>query len=592
MANGSGSGRRRSQNSQTPQRVENAASTMSNASFSGPYRGYVPPVNGMMNGQPQRGMQPPMQNEAPYGGYTEPGWQQPGMQRGARYQTGSQPNVGAHRGYIAAPPSPPTPVKKHHRKGLLIFVILLLALVLGAGGAAAYKSYQKTREINSTVEPYLGLFCPNVYVDGIPLEGMTPEQALNSVESQIRQRNDAWSVQLVYEGQLAATINAEMLSMKVDVGAVLNEAWSKGHTGTYEERYQAMHDLQENPYYGYTSTPSGDNSVIDQMLSGMKSKIDLPAADAALVSFDPSLAYPFVFSDEVYGRSLNTEPIIRQLYEMVSEMRSGTVEIKPDILYPNVLREDLQKHYSLRSSVYTQISTSSPEERNKNIERALELVNGYVLEPGKNFSFNGVVGQRTEENGFLPAVEYAYNEHVIGIGGGVCQASTTIYQAAVTAGLKIVHREKHSDRVNYTDYGKDATVYWNGKRKIDLVLRNNTEGNIYFVAGLQEDPGNRRRKIAKVSLYGEDLGDTRYELVTEVVSELEPPDEPKYVKDTEGTYVTYTDQQKSVKGEPGYVVKSYRYEYTGNVLTDRTDLATDVYDAKPERIYVGVTKRE
>ena len=486
--------------------------------------------------------------------------------------------------------NPQKPKKKHH--GLRIIAVLLLLALLGTGGYFGAKSYQETKTINDKVEPYNNLFCPGVYVDGIPLGGMTPEQALNSVQSQIRQRNDAWKVTLTYEGEVKATINAGMLGMSVDIGEVMNQAWLQGHTGDNEQRYQQMTVLEISPYHGYTAVPSGDTTVIDSLLAQIKSEIDTPAVNAQMVSFDTTLSYPFVFSDESYGRRLDTEPIKEQLYHMVSEMESGEVELKPDSITPNVLKADLQLHYMLRSSAYTPISTKSSENRNNNIRRAFDFVNGYVVYPGENFSFNGVVGERTLARGFFTAEEYAYGEHVEGVGGGVCQASTTIYQAAVEAGLQIVKREPHSDAVTYTDYGRDATVYWVGKRKIDLVFRNNTEDPIYIVAAVEEDPSNKRRWIARVTLYGAYMGDVRYELTSAVIEELEPPEEPTYVKDKEGTYVTYTDQQKSVsKAKPGYVVQSYRLKYEGNVLTEQKELDKDIYKPQPEKIYVGVKSR-
>ena len=124
------------------------------------------------------------------------------------------------------------------------------------------------------------------------------------------------------------------------------------------------------------------------------------------------------------------------------------------------------------------------------------------LNPGADFPFNApVLADRADHRhlhrGFYPAIEYVYGEHVEGYGGGVCQASTTLYQAAVCAGLQILKREPHSDSVSYTDYGKDATVYWVGKRKIDLTFKNNTEDPIYIIAAVQKDPTNKKRLIAK-----------------------------------------------------------------------------------------------
>ena len=504
---------------------------------------------------------------------------------------------GAFRGYTGqmpaaggSTPAPQPPAKKNHV--WLVLLIVALALTLGTGGVFALRSYLHTREIHEAVAPYDNLFVEGVYVDGIHLGGMTPEQGMNSVQSKIQQRNDAWHVTLTYQGTQMAQINAGMLGMSVDIGQVLNDAWAQGHTGTEEERYAAMQALKEKPYEAYTATPSGDTSVIDNVLAQVRNQIDRPAVDARLSAFDPSLSYPFTFEPDSRGKKLNTEEIREDLYHMVATMTSGNVELEPETIEPAVTLLELQKHYMLRSSVYTPISTSSEEDRNNNIRHAFEFINGYVLQPGSQFSFNTVVGQRTEANGFFPAIEYAYGEHVMGIGGGVCQASTTVYQAAVCAGLQILKREPHSDAVSYTEYGKDATVYWVGKRKIDLVFKNNTEDPIYMVAAVQQDPSNKRRLIAKVMMYGADMGDVRYEIECKTVQEIDPPENPTYVKDKEGTYVTYTDQQKSVsKAKPGYVVESYRVKYSGNTETERTMLYTDTYEPKAERIYVGVTRR-
>ena len=108
-----------------------------------------------------------------------------------------------------------------------------------------------------------------------------------------------------------------------------------------------------------------------------------------------------------------------------------------------------------------------------------------------------------------------------------------------------------------------------------------------------EDPGNRTRLIAKVTMYGADPGNRRYELVTELTEVLPPPAEPEYIRDRNGKYVTYTDQRKVISGaKEGYVYRSYRVTYTDNAETEREYLYTDTYSAQPEKIYVGVKNRK
>ena len=556
-----------------PQRVENAAQNMMNQASSGPRRGYIPPAgSGFTATQHTR-------NDGQNA-------QQP-------YVAGQSAMNGSQRGFImptAQAARKPKEKKKH--TGLSVFLTVLLIAGLGAGGYFGVNAYTKNKEISNTIDPYENLFCPGVYVDGINLQGMTPEQALNSVQSQIQQRHAAWKVQLAYNGEQVAEINADMLGLSVDPRSVLNEAWQQGHTGGREQRYEAVLKLAQEPYQGYTAQPSGNTKAIDEKLAEIKASIDKPATDAELLGFDPSLPYPFDITEEAYGYRLNTQPLKKQLYQMASTLESGTVELVPERLEPAVHRADLMKQYMLRSYASTPIDRHSTEDRNNNIRRAFEKINGYKLEPGKTFSFNSVVGERTPGNGFYPAIEYVYGEHVEGYGGGVCQASTTLYQAAVCAGLKIMKREPHSDKVSYTDLGKDATVYWYGKRRIDLTFRNNTDSTIYIVAAVKQDSSNKKRLNATVAIYGQDMGDVRYEIESEITETLPAPFEPVYKKDTNGTYVTYKNQQKSVSpAKEGYVVNSYLVEYTSGEQTDRKLLYTDRYEAKAELIYVGVKDR-
>ena len=532
-----------------------------------------------------------------YGGYQQP--QDAGHGRGNASPRYTPNNGFAPQGGQAYPPQQPwqpaggsggqPPKRGGHTLRTALVIVLCVALLAGLGVGGYYALQQQ--QLRQYVASFDNVFCQGVYVDGIHLGGMTAEQGIAAVQAQAQQRNDAWSVRLTYQGKLVTEIKASQLNMNVDVYDTLNDAWAQGHTGTVDERRDAMEALMVTPYEGYTAMPGGDTSVIDNTLDSIRNYVYRAAQDAAIVSFDPSKTDPFTFQEEVPGRYLDTEPVKEQLYRMVSTLESGEIALEPVEIAPQVTVEELKKTVELRASAYTSISTTSTEERNNNIRRSFQLISGKVLQPGETFSFNDTVGERTEKNGFYPAIEYANGEHVMGIGGGVCQASSTVYIAAVQAGLQIIKREPHSDQVNYTDYGKDATVYWQYGRKIDLQFKNNTDGPIYMVAAVQSDPNNRKRLIAKVSLYGMSLGDVTYSLETKTIEELEPG-EDIIVQDKKAEYVTYTDQEYvERKASKGYVVESYRVKYVGGVEVERTLLYTDTYEARAKRIYVGVTER-
>jgi vancomycin resistance protein YoaR len=107
--------------------------------------------------------------------------------------------------------------------------------------------------------------------------------------------------------------------------------------------------------------------------------------------------------------------------------------------------------------------------RGVNIRRAAKLLNGVVIEPGASFSFNRTVGERTQERGFVEAPVIVNDETEPGLGGGVCQAATTLHAAAVFAGLQVKERRSHSRASGYAPLGLDATVI---DGKVDLRLRN------------------------------------------------------------------------------------------------------------------------
>ena len=557
-----------------PQRVEDAARNMMSHA-AGPSRGYIPPRNQQQTGGWQQGPngysngQIPSPNESFY--------------------AGQQPIYGSQRGYIVPAGGKGKPKKQRKKHPVLLAITLIL--MAGAIGTGAYFSITnqiRMKKITDKVEAYNNLFCPGVYVDGINLGGMTPEQATNSVNSQIQQRHDAWKVQLTYNGQDVLEINADMMGFSVDTNSVLARAWQQGKEGDVEQRYAAMLQLEQTPYMDYTAKPDGNTHIIDEKLLQIKEVIDKPAVNAEMTAFDPSQDYPFVITEEEYGRNLDIEPIRQKLYQMVSTMESGTVELIPDITTPTVFRSDLIMNYKVRGYATTEISRHSEENRNNNIRLAFDYINSYgsVIQPNATFSFNKVVGKRTPERGFYPATEYVYGEHEEGYGGGVCQASTTLYQAAVRAGMQILERRPHSDSVSYTEYGKDATVYWSefrGGKKIDFSFRNTSDAPIYIVAKVVTIPATRKEKkklLAEVTIYGKDMGSTTYDIdtVEEVIPCTLNP-------------VAVGDRDLVSKAKDGCYVDSYLVEYTNGVETSRKKMYRDKYEPRAERYYDPSAKR-
>ncbi len=563
--------RYRTQPVQTPGRVQDAARAMSFSTSSGYRRGYTPGNNGA-------GPVPPY---APYAMTQNSGLQINRGQRGFSAGNGNGKKPGGKRTILIA-----------------AAIIGLIAAGFGLYRGGNYLINVKPVEdnIRNTVAYYHDYFSPGVSVDGIVLDGMTVEQAQNMVQSQIQQKYYDWHVDLTYQG-ITKSISASDLGIEADISGALNSAWEIGHNYTGKRTDRELYDeivqgsVERREFHSIKST--GDLSKIDTIIDTISQALYSAPQDAQMIRFDPydtSLNDPFIYQEEIPGQRVNTDELRNRLYYMAENMQNGTVEIPIEPLYPEVTVSSLKLNYHLRSQSTTPIATSSSEERNYNIGVAMDKINGYILQPGQTFSFNRIVGDRTMKNGFREAIEYAYGEHVMGIGGGVCQASTTVYQAAVEANLQILQRKPHSDSVSYAGYGMDATVNTSGK-KVDLTFKNNTDGPLYFIARVIPDKSNKKRLMTLVQIYGQYMGDVYYRLEAELVETLYPPFEEKVVKDKEATYVTYTDQEKLVKAKDGYVYKSYRVKYQNGIVTDREFLYTDRYEPQPPKRYVGVTER-
>lgn len=165
-------------------------------------------------------------------------------------------------------------------------------------------------------------------------------------------------------------------------------------------------------------------------------------------------------------------------------------------------------------SSYTTYFDGANEARSANIRLAAKLINGSVLKNGDIFSFNQTVGQRTVERGFQRATIIENGEFVEGVGGGVCQVSTTLYNAALLSGCKIKEYHPHSLAISYVPPSCDAMV---SGTFFDLKFENTTGSNLYFTAATGKNYINFK-------VYGRDFG-VRYGYRTSVTGAIEAPEE-------------------------------------------------------------------
>ncbi|RAP75658.1 VanW family protein [Paenibacillus montanisoli] len=172
---------------------------------------------------------------------------------------------------------------------------------------------------------------------------------------------------------------------------------------------------------------------------------------------------------EENGHRLDQRVFTEKFFEFFYGTGSSVIDAPLVDVYPRVDRELLANIKEKPIGQYATYYNSRNKNRSHNIKLAAKAINNTVIFPGETFSFNKVVGKRTKEKGYLEAPVIVRGELSEGIGGGICQVSSTLFNATDRAGLRIVKRYSHSRNVPYVRPGRDATVSWDGP---DFVFQN------------------------------------------------------------------------------------------------------------------------
>jgi vancomycin resistance protein VanW len=272
------------------------------------------------------------------------------------------------------------------------------------------------------------------------------------------------------------------------------------------------------------------------------------------------------------GRSLNREESRRKIINRISDLERLPIKLIIDDQNFRVSKEELKK-WNLTNglSSYATKFNLSKENRTYNIKLASNRINGTLLKPGEVFSFNEIVGPRTLKAGFKEAIEIVNQEFVEGIGGGVCQLSSTLYNAALLGDFEILARQNHSRPVSYVPLGRGATVYYD---YLDFKFKNNASFPIMILSKAIEN------KLL-VMIMGESK-DYEVQIITE---------EPKvidYEREEKVDESLSNDQRILVRqGKEGYrIVVKKRIFKDGKTIREEL-VSEDIYQPVDEVIKVS-----
>lgn len=317
-----------------------------------------------------------------------------------------------------------------------------------------------------------------------------------------------------------------------------------------------------------------------QKLADIAEKIYLEPINAE-VTFAPDSKVKFDIAKDTPGKCLNIEKTLAQIDKYLSRGRSANIALTVDSITPQITEYSLRKATAVRKEFSTDFSRSSPD-RKHNVKLALSQFNGMVLRPGDEVSFNKTVGPRTEERGYKTAKIIMDGQFVDGTGGGVCQTSTTLYNAALLADLKITEYHRHTLAVSYIQPSFDAMV---NMSTADLKFVNDSNNYIFIKAWAEKDR-------AYVRLYGEKLP---YRIVRKsTVTKVYDIPREKVIVDNEGKYTGIYEGERIlvISSKPKTESTGELEYYDGNRLIKTRMLRKDVYAQLIGTEVIGTRKRD
>lgn len=320
-------------------------------------------------------------------------------------------------------------------------------------------------------------FYGNIYVDDVSVSGMTKAEALDQFAE--LQSTDPAPIQVQADGK-TWQITAQDISARYSVAETISAAWDVGRKGNVLQELGDILALRSIPQR-FMFTVLYDDAKLKDEASEISIQASTTPQDAVL-QFQPTSQTIFAITSEVDGKAVDADALYKQLHEKLGKRVETQIDVQSAPVQPGITTAQLQSQTQLIGACTTGLTLDAV--RNKNISLAAAAVSGAVIAPGYEFSFNTLTGERTEDKGYSMALAISAGKLVDEIGGGVCQVSTTIYDAALLAGLEVVERHPHTWPMYYVKAGMDAMVDY-GNRK-DLRLKNNMNVPVYLIVRVDE----------------------------------------------------------------------------------------------------------
>ncbi len=458
------------------------------------------------------------------------------------------------------------------QKRLFVITGIVLALILAVFLSVYFVMRSKVNKVGTN------MICNNVYIETIDVSGMSKKKAKATLAALIEEYQ-AETVKLVAETSEADVTLGELGFSAENADALIEEAVAIGKKGSIWSRYQTMKAVEkkaERFEFVYAIDKLQARTTVSTKIPHLENQ----AKDATIRREDGA----FIITDGVRGKKVDLEKSIEIMETYFNEEwesgKKGTITLATTVDEPDVTREQLEQIQSQLGTYSTSFAKGT--NRGKNVENATGRINGTVLLPGEEMSASEAMGETTAENGYFEAGSYLNGKTVQSFGGGVCQVSSTLYNAVILSELEVTERWAHSMTVGYVKPSMDAAIAEGYK---DLKFKNNLDAPIYI-------EGYTKGSKLTFTIYGKETRSEAREIafVSEVISRTEAKkkfvasgDAVGTLRETESGHAAIKAKLWKVVTENGTEVSRTQVNsssYISSAATWSVGTATDHVEAK------------
>ena len=378
-----------------------------------------------------------------------------------------------------------------------------------------------------------------IYINGFDVGGLNKDEARDA----IRQNHSFKNLNLVYEGSDHVYSLAE-LGCEFDIDQAIDQALQVGRNEDFIKNisdYVGLKFLDDSRTFEVK--PQIPQDIEDRIYEDIKSKIERKPENASI-----SIGSSIDVKKGEEGVKINRDEFRKAIYDAIKPNVDVTVKVPIESVTPEITSDELSRIDGIIGTYRTNFSPNV-EGRNENIRLSAQYMNNYLLMPGEVFSYNKVTRLKTVSNGYKNATVIVNGEIEEGLGGGVCQVSSTLYNSVLYSGLEIVQRRPHSIPSSYVNYGRDAVVSDNA---IDFKFKNNYDFPVYLKTYVGSSS-------VTVTIYGNTGSVPEIDIISNVVSVK--PRAVKYIDDPnleKGKEVVKTKGRDEIRSETYVVINGVK----------------------------------